>query len=181
MNNTFNGNVVDVEASGLGSYSYPIEVGIVLSNGTTYEALIKPPADWQHWDTEAEQLHGISRETLQRRGRPLHEVCVELNQLCAGKTLYSDCWVYDSPWLNKMFARAGITPKFQCSPIEGVLQQADLENWVERKSEYIHSTQIVPHRALNDAIIISETLERLLIEPAPSSHRYAPMPMVAYA
>lgn len=180
MNNAFNGNVVDIEASGLGSHSYPIEVGVVLGNGATYEALIKPPANWQHWDAEAEQIHGISLQTLRRKGRPLQEVCEALNTLCAGKTLYSDCWVYDSPWLTKMFAEAGVVPRFKCSPIEAILKEEHLENWGERKDEYVRSTQIVPHRALNDAIIISETLERLLLEQPIRQKCFTPMPMVAY-
>lgn len=179
INKTFNGNVIDVEASGLGSHSYPIEVGLVLGNGTTYEALIKPPPDWQHWDKEAEDLHGISRDMLRRLGRSLREVCVELNQLCGGKTLYSDCWVYDSAWITKLFAKAGITPRFKCSPIEGILQEEHLEYWGEHKAEYIRNTQILPHRALNDAIIISETLERLLVNQPPVPTRS--MPLAAYA
>lgn len=179
-NNTFNGNVIDIEASGLGSHSYPIEVGIVLGNGATYESLITPPDNWQHWDDEAEQIHGISRETLRTQGRPLREVCEEINRLCANKTLYSDCWVYDSPWLTKMFAEAGVAPRFKCSPIEAILDDEHLENWGEYKEEFVRNVQIVPHRALNDAIIISETLERLMVEQAPAAKDYA-LPVAAYA
>jgi hypothetical protein len=34
-------NIIDIEASGFGVDSYPIEVGIVLSTGQKYCALIK--------------------------------------------------------------------------------------------------------------------------------------------
>ena len=52
----FNGHVIDIEASGLGAGSYPIEVGIVLANGFTYDSLIARPGFWTHWDEEAEKI-----------------------------------------------------------------------------------------------------------------------------
>lgn len=169
MNTTkvFNGNVIDLEASGLDSQSYPIEVGVVLADGTTYEALLKPASHWQSWDREAEELHGISREQLEAEGRNLAEVCLDLNILSAGKTLYSDCWAFDSSWLNKLFTEAGVIPEFRCSPIEFIVQEQHLMNWAGYKRDFIKATNIQPHRALNDAIIISETLERMMVEQAP--------------
>lgn len=172
-NSLYSGNVIDIEASGLHSGSYPIEVGIVMSNGQTYEALIQPFNGWTHWDGKAEALHGISRETLKQEGRSAFEVCEEINRLCAGKTLYSDCWVYDWPWLQKLFAYTSTTPKFQCRSIETILTEEDLINWPLYKAEYSRCAQINPHRALNDAIIISETLERLAVDqPLPRVERY---------
>ena len=41
-------SIIDLEASGFGSSSYPIEVGIVLPNGQTYCSLIVPEPDWRH-------------------------------------------------------------------------------------------------------------------------------------
>lgn len=160
----FNGHVIDIEASGLGARSYPIEVGIVLANGLTYDSLIKPEKHWTHWDQEAESIHGISREDLFEFGRDIATVCRDLNKVCAGKTLYSDCWVHDNAWLARLFGEAGVTQSFRCSPIENVLDDLQLASWVEYKQEYINRSAIKPHRALNDAIIISETLDRLSME-----------------
>ena len=156
----FNGNVIDIEASGLGSNSYPIEIGIVLSNGKTYESLIQPATEWTHWDCEAENLHGISRQQLLLQGKQAKLVCLELNNLCYGKRLYSDCWVYDFAWLNKLFGQAGIAMTFSCSPIESILSEEQLKSWPSFKRDYIQHSGIAPHRALNDAVIISEILER---------------------
>ncbi|MDB5851379.1 MAG: hypothetical protein JWP29_5131, partial [Rhodoferax sp.] len=61
--------VLDVEASGFGRHSYPIEVGYVLPDGKTYCTLIRPEPTWTHWDPEAEHLHHISRETVLAMGR----------------------------------------------------------------------------------------------------------------
>ena len=46
--------VLDVEASGFGRNSYPIEIGFVLPNGHAYCSLVKPEAHWTHWDVQAE-------------------------------------------------------------------------------------------------------------------------------
>ena len=71
--------VLDIEASGFGRGSYPIEIGFVLPDGTAYCTLIVPDEGWTHWDGDAERVHGISRSLLQRHGRSAHEVAVELN------------------------------------------------------------------------------------------------------
>ena len=175
----FNGNVIDIEASGLGPNGYPIEVGIVLGNGESYEALVAPHQDWQHWDAEAEALHGITRAELERHGRPPSEICAELNALCRNRTLYSDCWVLDAPWLTKLYASAGMNQAFHVSPMEALVDDELLVHWNAMKHQYSRCAQIPPHRALNDAIIISETLERLVVS---SSHRMtAGLPLAASA
>jgi hypothetical protein len=51
-------NIIDIEASGFGVDSYPVEVGIVLSTGQKYCAIIKPADDWLYWDKKAELVHG---------------------------------------------------------------------------------------------------------------------------
>src|SRR3954468_2528729 len=76
--------VIDIEASGFGRGSYPIEIGFVLPDGTAYCTLIVPDESWTHWDGDAERIHGISRALLQRHGRSASEVANELNQRLAG-------------------------------------------------------------------------------------------------
>lgn len=53
--------ILDVEAPGFGAGSYPIEVGYFLGDGTAYCTLIKPAANWTHWDPAAEAVHGIDQ------------------------------------------------------------------------------------------------------------------------
>lgn len=40
--------VLDVEASGFGRYSYPIEVGYALPDGRVFCTLIRPEPHWTH-------------------------------------------------------------------------------------------------------------------------------------
>ena len=53
--------VLDIEASGFGRDSYPIEIGYVLPDGSGYCTLVHPEAAWTHWDPQAQRLHGITR------------------------------------------------------------------------------------------------------------------------
>ena len=78
--------IVDIEASGFGQQSYPIEVGLALEDDHRYCALILPAADWTHWDDSAERVHHISRDILRSYGKPLVEVADQLNQLLADHT-----------------------------------------------------------------------------------------------
>lgn len=59
--------VLDIEASGFGRGSYPIEVGIARADGSCCAFLIQPLDEWTHWDPKAELLHGISRDRLMKR------------------------------------------------------------------------------------------------------------------
>ncbi len=157
----FRCNVLDVEASGLGSNSYPVEVGVVMADGTEYQAVIKPADSWEHWSEEAEAMHGLSREYIEANGQSIRQVCLDLNRLCRNETLYTDCWVHDLPWILKLFEQAGMYPAFKCMPIESVLKEHQISNWVKHKSKIGACFDLKPHRALNDARIIAKTLQRL--------------------
>ncbi|MEC9062740.1 MAG: hypothetical protein VYC55_14130, partial [Pseudomonadota bacterium] len=71
--------IIDIEASGFGAASYPIEIGIVRYDGAKWCKLLRPFDSWVHWDRKAESLHGITQQMLQTRGEEPRKVCVELN------------------------------------------------------------------------------------------------------
>lgn len=146
--------IIDIEASGFGGQSYPIEVGVVTYLSERYCRLIKPQADWQHWSEEAQQLHGITRELLAKKGVKPAQVCLELNQLLIGQTVYSDGWVADNPWLIKLFEAAGMEMKFTLSPLENILTEQQMEKWHDTHKSICASTNCERHRASNDAVLI---------------------------
>lgn len=152
--------IIDVEASGFAATSYPIEVGAALDDGEKYCALILPAADWTHWDEGAEKVHGITRETLRTHGKPIIEVALELNHLLRGKTLYTDGWVVDRPWLVTLFHAAQLSMAFHVSPLEIILSEPQMRIWHETKDKVIHETTAVRHRASADAWVIQETYKR---------------------
>ncbi len=152
--------ILDLEASGLGAGSYPVEVGVVLPDGRKYCSLILPVHEWQHWDEQAEQLHGISRALLFRHGRSVRAVADDLNALVEGGTLYSDGWVVDSPWLNQLFFAAGVAPCFRLSPLEMILNEAQMLAWHNTKDHVLTEYADARHRASFDAFVIQETYWR---------------------
>jgi len=150
-------SILDFEASGFGAQSYPIEVGVVRSDGKKFCSLIRPFDDWIHWDEHAQSLHGISRSHLLSYGRPGIEVCQQLNELLQGETAYSDGWVVDSPWMTKLFARAGVSPSFRLSALEYVLNERQMADWRITKEQVLSSRQESRHRASSDAEVIQQT------------------------
>ncbi|MGR8918680.1 MAG: 3'-5' exonuclease [Gammaproteobacteria bacterium] len=152
--------IIDVEASGFGAGGYPIEVGVALDDGTKYCTLILPAPDWTHWDDDAEKVHRISRDILETYGRPLVDVAQALNELLAGKTVYSDGWVVDKPWLTTLFHAAGVPLQFGVSPLEAILSEPQMAGWHAAKDAVIADLGVARHRASLDAWVIQETYRR---------------------
>jgi len=152
--------ILDIEASGFGDEGYPIEVGFVLPDGRKYCSLIMPLPEWTHWDERAEQLHGITRAMLASHGRSVRAVAEDLNTLVGGGTLYSDGWVVDSPWLAKLFYAAGLSPHFRLSPLELILDEAQMQSWRAARDGVLDDYSDKRHRASFDAFVIQETYWR---------------------
>ena len=154
--------IIDLEASGFGPHSYPIEVGVILADDTRYCQLIRPADNWTHWDEEAEQVHGISRETLIEYGLPPAIVAQNLNELIHGTTVFSDAWVVDLPWLRTLFWTAQIEMRFNVSPLEAILNEKQIEIWDKTRRKVEASFDQPRHRASVDAEIIKSTFEETL-------------------
>jgi hypothetical protein len=157
--------IIDLEASGFGRGSYPIEVGIALEDGSVHEMLIKPADGWDHWDEKAEKIHGISREHLAENGKPVKEVALFLNQLCGGQTLYSDAWSFDSSWVGRLFDEAGIVQRFKLDTITRLLNEDELSRWSDVKDAMGKTLGLVKHRAANDVTLLRETFKQVKTGP----------------
>jgi hypothetical protein len=154
--------IIDIEASGFGYDSYPIEVGVVLDDGQKFCSLILPAQEWTHWDNEAEKIHKVTREMLSTYGKPVSTVADQLNEMLAGMVLYSDGWVVDKPWLTTLYRQAGITMSFSVSPLEAILSDLQMGVWHETKDRLTSELKLTRHRASNDALIIQETFKQTL-------------------
>jgi 3' exoribonuclease, RNase T-like len=153
--------VLDIEASGFGQDSYPIEIGFVLADGQTYCSLIRPAPGWTHWDAQAEHLHQIARETAVTHGRDLTDVAQQLNQRLRGLTLYCDGWAHDYVWLNVLFEAAGLRPSFKLDNLRALLTEPEAAAWVGVKRQVSAEMQLERHRASADATVLQQTLIRL--------------------
>jgi hypothetical protein len=154
--------IIDIEASGFGDSSYPIEVGLAMEDDRKFCSLILPATGWTHWDNHAEKVHRIERKVLAAHGVPASKVAAQLNELLAGKTVYTDGWVVDKPWLITLFYEAGLNMEFEVSSLEMILSEMQMEYWHKTKDEVIKELNLTRHRASNDASIIQETYKRTL-------------------
>ena len=151
--------IIDLEASGFGRGSYPIEVGVALEDGTVHAMLITPANGWDHWDEKAEKIHGITREQLKKNGKPVREVAIFLNDLCGGQILYSDAWSFDSSWLGRLFDEAEIVQRFRLDTITRLLNEDELNRWSDVKDETGKVLGLELHRAANDVKLLRETFK----------------------
>lgn len=149
--------VIDVEASGFGVGSYPIEVGVALASGETRCMIIRREPEWEHWDASAEALHGISREVLEQHGCTPLEVASKLNEWLSGAVVYSDAWGNDRSWLALLFDVAGLPQQFKLESLRALLSDEQLQQWHQTKGCIESKSGKQRHRASNDALVLQQT------------------------
>lgn len=153
--------VIDIEASGFGHCSYPIEVGYVLADGRARCMLVQPAPAWTHWDQQAAQVHGITRETLCARGTPALEVAAQLNADLEGLTAYCDGWAHDYAWLAALFEEAGLSPRFKLESVNRLLGETELSCLDSARRQARAELGLTRHRASNDARTLQLALSRV--------------------
>lgn len=152
--------VIDIEASGFGRKSYPIEVGLAMPDGQSHCFIISPPDHWTFWDEEAEAVHGITRELLMEHGRKPIDVGNDLNRLLVGQRVYSDAWSHDISWLGKLFDLIQVPQLFQLDSLRTLMPEAQVVHWHPTKEIVVRELKLNRHRASSDALIIQETFKR---------------------
>lgn len=150
--------ILDIEASGFGLGSYPIEVGIILPDGRSWCSLVKPEPGWEHWDPNAAAVHHIAREQLVQHGRSPREVAAALNDWLHGQVVYSDAWAHDYTWLNKLYDAAGSVPSFRLDNLRALLTDAQADRWHTLKLAVAERAALTRHRASSDARLLQMTL-----------------------
>jgi hypothetical protein len=153
--------VIDIEASGFGRHSYPIEVGYVRDDGQAWCCLVQPAENWLHWDPQAEQVHGIARALLVQHGRPAAEVARKLNDELGGRTVYCDGWAHDYAWLGLLFEAADLVPRFKLESVNRLLDDARLARLDTERQQAFAALGISRHRASSDARALQWALGRL--------------------
>lgn len=115
---------VDVEASGLGPYSWPIEVGWGFHGQPPRSVLVRPVEAWsmRAWEKSAEALHGIPPDRLLMEGRDPLDVALGLNAALGEATVYSDAPDYDSFWLFRLYDAAGVRPNYTLADLGDLLR-----------------------------------------------------------
>jgi hypothetical protein len=150
--------ILDVEASGFGRGSYPIEIGFSDGQGGLFCGLIQPEADWLHWDDSAEALHGISRELLRTHGRPARWMADQLNARLRGQTVFCDGWGHDYTWLARLYEAVELRMSFQLDDLRKLLSEEEADRW-KGVTEAVRARQhLTRHRASSDARVLQLAL-----------------------
>ena len=158
-------SIIDIEASGFGRGSYPIEIGYVLADGRSGCMLIHPTPEWQHWDGTAEALHHITRDVLFAHGQSVGSVAERLNSELGGLTLYSDGWGNDFTWLSTLYDAAERTPTFKVDSLLSLLTEDEIARWDATKRAVFGAAIQPRHRASADARLLQETVARVHESP----------------
>lgn len=153
--------ILDVEASGIGRGSYPVEVGYVLEDGDSQCMLVRPAPDWNHWNPAAERLHHIRRTDLLEYGLPTSVVADALNHHLGGRTLYTDAWGHDYSWLARLYDDAGRAPSFRLESLQALLTDSEIARWRTLKEQVALVLGLPRHRACADARLLQATFGRL--------------------
>ncbi|MEO8153037.1 MAG: hypothetical protein ABI605_08210 [Rhizobacter sp.] len=153
--------ILDLEASGFGRNSYPIEVGYVLPDGSSYCSLIRPAPAWTHWDPAAEKLHHIRREMLLQHGREVVDIARLLNERLRGRVVFSDGWAHDFTWLATLYEEAEMVPSFKLDSLLSLLSEREVRDWEATRKIVSDEMKEQRHRASADARLLQSTLMRL--------------------
>jgi hypothetical protein len=153
--------VIDIEASGFGRGSYPIEIGFVLPDGRGDCMLIRPIAAWRHWDPAAEALHHISRDLRARHGQSIVDVVDRLEAQLFGRTVYCDGWGNDFSWVSALYDAVDRQPGFRLDSLQKLLTEDELARWDQAKAAIFKEAALDRHRASADARLLQSTVTRL--------------------
>lgn len=150
----------DIEASGFGSGSDPIGVGVIMDDRLKCHSLIQLRQDWTHWRTGAEKVHGISLEILLAHSRQTFEVANRLNEMLRRRTACSDGWVVARRWLGWLYAAASMRCEFTLSWLEMLHSEQKLSAWADAKRVLLEKNRDPRHSASFYALMVKETFER---------------------
>ncbi|WP_338501096.1 hypothetical protein V6R86_00335 [Sphingomonas kaistensis] len=174
--------VLDIEASALGTGSYPLEVGVALIRGPTKiigvgASLIRPTEAWLRdglWSNGSAAVHGIPLKLAAREGREVEQVCDWLNALLGSRAIVaSDAPRYDQDWLDTLFRAAGREQQFTLYNFE--ILTANFDSDQHRQLAHLLSRVPVPHRAGPDALRLASSLMEAHLGYPPRSEPLEPM------
>jgi hypothetical protein len=142
---------IDLEASSLGSNSYPSEIGwaVIHEDGSVESGscLIRPPAKWKMyenaWNPASARLTGITKSLLDRDGLPPSEALKRFFDSVRDRELFSDEPDYDAYWLQMLADAAAI-------PLDG-RKLGDAKKLIERMGLTVRFDEPPRHRAEADA------------------------------
>ena len=159
--------ILDFEASGLSSESYPIQAAWKF-NGVLKNFYIKPSTaedNWDYWDYCAQDVHGIPREILSDIGKSCDFVAREMLIDLEGQDILSDAPLMEMDWATKLFNQTPYTLNFRFISFCDFIYKNNTRNLSDYEINDIHqliksTCGLKAHSAENDVLI----LEKILLE-----------------
>ena len=154
--------LIDIEASGLGPDSYPIEIAYSPEDGTYRSTLINPDTGdgWDEWDPLAEALHGISRAHAVEQGQDVMAVANQLNEALGTGVWYTDAYDQDFAWMTRLYEAVLLEPSFRLASLQGLLEQQG--KGLAAKYDELAAMDEPAHRAEADLQRIRELLRQVV-------------------
>ena len=111
--------IIDFEASGLHSESYPTEIAWMdpVRDEKATSFLIRPSVKWlnTHWDPEAEAMTSISKTMIVKEGHPIQEVAKNaMEAMTNASVILTDAPEWDRNWMQGLIDAAW--QEFQIPP-----------------------------------------------------------------
>ncbi len=154
--------ILDVEASGSGPGSYPIEVGVATGDGKTHCFLIKPAAQWLHWDDTEEANHQLSRDILLAAGKEPQDVALSLNTILKGQVVYCEKWGMAMTWMSLLYYSARVPQLFTIEALQSLARRPAADTWNRLRQEVLMELNPQRRRASTDALVLQRTYLRSL-------------------
>jgi hypothetical protein len=157
---------IDLEASSLGSASFPTEIGWAWLDSSTGivssgSRLIRPTGSWvlysSAWSAASERLTGITRAMLEREGVSPDEAMRQLIEVIGVRQPLSDAPGFDEYWLAMLAEAANAVP-IKLGDARAVIRETASRTGI--KYDEAERESPVRHRAEADARRLVQTYMR---------------------
>jgi hypothetical protein len=150
---------IDFEASGLGQWTYPVEVGVAWwpapdAGIESWSTLIRPTIEWQEsfvWSDASQAVHGIEPRQL-AEGMSPKEALEAANTLIGANPAFCDGGEHDVRWLRHLEQAADIGRSFWLADWHGLASLLSPEQ--QRRMIEWRGRERVLHRAAADAAML---------------------------
>ncbi len=153
--------VIDIRASAQDRGAYPIEIGLVLADGTRHCYLVAPARSWRQWDPAVERQLGLSRDQLEAHGRPVDDLAWRLNALLGGRIVHCAHAGLLGAWLDRLFGAAHARRRFELVELFSLLDPQQQAQWDAARREVAAELALPRRRASGSAWLMQETWKRL--------------------
>lgn len=147
---------VDLEASGLGPETWPIEIGLacILADGTVHSeaSLIRPDPTWREdkWAATSAAVHGIPRQALDD-APSAPEVAQWAMDWIGSRRAVSDAAEFDGLWLGRLLTTLDPAPRLPWIDFDQVVASSFDRRGINRVYRALDLLP-APHRAGPDAM-----------------------------